>query len=141
MTQTDALSPDVLSLQTFCPHGCFVPQMLCLRMFCPHERFVCQTCCPFGCFVPFDVLSLRMFCPSTLCLQTLGLGTYLSVRCSRNSDSYGVRSETKCTRQIKQKRFKLSKNVFSNFFRRIHRRYERTFYSGAATSRKLSRLR
>ncbi len=61
--QTDVMSPDVLSLQTFCPHGRFVPQMLCIWMFCPHRCFVCRTFCPSGYFVspdffPPDVLSL-----------------------------------------------------------------------------------
>jgi hypothetical protein len=46
------MSPDILSLRTFC-----------LRTFCPYGRFVS------GCFVPRtfclrDVLSLRMFCPA-----------------------------------------------------------------------------
>jgi hypothetical protein len=64
MTQTN-----VLSLQMFCPHVCFVPRMLCLRMFFPKYVLSLWTFCPAGCFVP------RTFCPSTLCLRTLCLRT------------------------------------------------------------------
>ncbi len=57
MTQTDVLSPDVLSLRMFCTPGRFVRQMLCLRMFCSHRCFVCRTFSSSECFVPPDVLS------------------------------------------------------------------------------------
>jgi hypothetical protein len=60
--QKDVLSPDVLSLRRFCPHGRFVPKdVLSLRMFCPYGRFVPRTLClrPF-CLRRF---CLRMFCP------------------------------------------------------------------------------
>jgi hypothetical protein len=48
MSQKDFLSPEVLSLRTFCPA----------------RHFVHRTFCPAGCFVPPDVLSRRMFCPA-----------------------------------------------------------------------------
>jgi hypothetical protein len=57
------LSMDVLSLQTFCPHGRFVCRMLCptdvlsLRMFCPTDVL------SDGRFVATDVSSPRTFCP------------------------------------------------------------------------------
>jgi hypothetical protein len=50
--------PDVLSLRTFCPFGCFVPSdVLSRRTFC------CRMLGPSGCFVPLDVLSLRTLSP------------------------------------------------------------------------------
>ncbi len=39
ISQKDVLSPDVLSLWTFCPHG----------------RYVCRMFCPAGRFVPTDI--------------------------------------------------------------------------------------
>ncbi len=69
VSQIDVLSPDVLSLRTFCPHGSFVcwpfcptdvmslavmsPDILSLRMFYLS-----------GCFISPDVLSLWTFCLS-----------------------------------------------------------------------------
>jgi hypothetical protein len=72
ITQTDVMSPDILSLQTFCPHGRFVPQ-ICLQMFCLQtfcllivspDVLPCLTFCPAGRFFPQDVLSRLTFCPS-----------------------------------------------------------------------------
>ncbi len=67
ITQTDVMSPDVLSIQTFCPmdvlsHRCYVS-----GCFAPTDFFSA------GHFVPPDILShqifsLQMFCPCTLCL-------------------------------------------------------------------------
>ncbi len=62
------MSPDVLSLRTFCPAGRFVfTDVLSLRTFCLYGRFVptdvlshgCYVSGHFvsGCFVPTDVLS------------------------------------------------------------------------------------
>ncbi len=64
----DVLSPDVLSLRTFCPAGRFVStDVLSLQTFClyggfvptdvlSHGRYV-SGCFVSGCFVPTDVLS------------------------------------------------------------------------------------
>ncbi len=60
ISQRDVLSPDVLSLRTFSPHGHFV-----CWMFCPARRFV-----------PLDVLSLRTFCP----MDIMSHGSYVSGR-------------------------------------------------------------
>jgi hypothetical protein len=87
MTQEDVLSMEVLSPQTFCPHGCFVRRTFCLPdvlsaghfvhwTFCPYGRFVRRMFCLYGCFVPKDILSLRTFCPRTFCLQTFCLRTF-----------------------------------------------------------------
>jgi hypothetical protein len=85
------MSPDVLSLQTFCPHGHFVPRMLCLQMFCSTdvlcaERFVppdilsCQTfylseCFVPGCFVSGRLVSGRfVWAPNVQCVGKRCLG-------------------------------------------------------------------
>jgi hypothetical protein len=73
ISQKDVLSPDVLSLRTFCPARRFVStDILSLRTFCLFGRFVSMDvsshgryvsgcfvsgCFVSGCFVPTDVLS------------------------------------------------------------------------------------
>jgi hypothetical protein len=94
MTQTDVMSPDILSLQTFCHHGCFVPRMLqyvtgyfvptdvlSAGRFVPPDVLSRRMFCPSGCFVPPDVLSLRTFCPSGRFVPVCYVsGCYVSVR-------------------------------------------------------------
>jgi hypothetical protein len=65
MTQMD-MSPDILSLWTFCLLGCFVPPMLYLRMFCLRDVLSLLTFCLAGCFVPPDVLLLYVMSPDVL---------------------------------------------------------------------------
>jgi hypothetical protein len=56
ITQTEVMSPDVLSLGMFCPDGCFVLRTLWLR------HFVLTVILSAERFVPLDVLSYRTFC-------------------------------------------------------------------------------
>ncbi len=66
----DVLSPDVLSLWTFCP----------LR------RLVCRTCCPYGRFVSIHVLYLRSITTKLILLDSL-LQEVVHVAPPRVSDS------------------------------------------------------
>jgi hypothetical protein len=52
ISQKDVLSPDVLSLRTFCPAGCFVStDVLSLRTFCLYGHFVPMDVLSHGCYV------------------------------------------------------------------------------------------
>jgi hypothetical protein len=75
ISQKDVLSPDVLSLRTFCPAGRFIPpDVLSHGTFCPSGHFVPRTLCL------SDLMSPAVMSPDVLSPDVCPSGHFVSRR-------------------------------------------------------------